>query len=191
DVRQLLDVGGGQGGFAEAFMRQRQGRASLVEMSPAAAAIARNKGIEVFNQPFEQLATEHRYDCISLLDVLEHLVDPAQALRKAHSLLRPDGYLLLSVPNVGHWSVVWDLLQGRFDYLPVGILCETHLRFYTRPSLDSLLRQTGFGVLTWHNQTTGCPEEFDAYLNACHASGLSIDDESLRTYSFHVLAQRQ
>ena len=44
-------------------------------------------------------------------------------------VLPPGGVVVLSVPNVGHWSVVADLLAGRWDYLPAGLVCVTHLRF--------------------------------------------------------------
>ena len=47
----------------------------------------------------------------------------------------PGGRLVLSVPNVGHWAVVEDLLAGRWDYLPIGLLCYTHYRFFTRRTL--------------------------------------------------------
>ncbi|QFY88981.2 class I SAM-dependent methyltransferase [Magnetovirga frankeli] len=190
DVHHLLDVGGGQGGFAAAFMQQRQGKASLVEMNEDASGIARQKGIDVIHQPFASLQPGVDYDCISFLDVLEHMPDPDQVLGKAHGLLRPGGYLLLSVPNIGHWSVVLDLLHGRFEYLPVGILCETHIRFFTRIELTALLDETGFSIEIWHNQHSPFSDTFQAYFNACKTSGLQLDEENLQALVFHILCKK-
>lgn len=97
--------------------------------------------------------------------------------------------LLLSVPNVGHWSVVWDLLQGEFDYQPVGILCTTHLRFFTRRGLERLLGDARFTVERWEDVPSPPPAAFAALLDAC-PQGVAIDRASLATESFHVLARR-
>ncbi|HEX9719224.1 MAG TPA: hypothetical protein VGA59_05790, partial [Ramlibacter sp.] len=92
------------------------------------------------------------------------------------------------VPNVGHWSVVRDLALGRFDYGPVGILCGTHLRFFTARSLERLLGEAGFEVVRWRRAGPPMPEEFGRFLAATAQAQLAWDTESLRTESLHVLA---
>lgn len=191
DIRTLLDVGGGSGNFARAFMAERGGKATLLEAHCRAAALARTGGLEVLEGEFQSLPIVDRYDAVALLDVLEHLIDPLAALLKAHQVLREDGVLLLSVPNVGHWSVVWDLLEGRFDYQPVGILCNTHLRFFTRRGLEALIADAGFRVESWENVSSQPPETFADFLRVQAAQGVTADLESLATESFHVLARRQ
>ena len=188
DTRTLLDVGGGEGNFARAFMAQRGGKATLLELNPHAAAAARSRGLDVVVGDIESLAVNTRYDCVAFLDVLEHLVDPLAALLKAHRIIVPGGSVLLSVPNVGHWSVVWDLLQGEFDYQPVGILCNTHLRFFTRRGLERLLNDARFTVERWEDVPSPIPAAFAAVLDAC-PQGFAIDRASLATESFHVLAR--
>lgn len=189
DTRTLLDVGGGEGNFARAFMAQRGGQATLLEADPRTAAAARSQGLDVLAGDFESVAVSAQYDCIAFLDVLEHLVDPLAALTKARQMIAPGGSLLLSVPNVGHWSVVWDLLQGEFDYQPVGILCTTHLRFFTRRGLERLLGDARFTVERWEDVPSPPPAAFAALLDAC-PQGVAIDRASLATESFHVLARR-
>lgn len=190
DTRTLLEVGGGTGNFARAFMTERGGQATLLESNPQAAAVARAQGVEVLVGEFQSVPVTGRYDGVAMLDVLEHLFDPLAALVKSRQVLRRGGILLLSVPNVGHWSVVWDLLEGKFDYQPVGILCNTHLRFFTRHGLKTLIEDAGFKVERWENVSSPPPESFADFLNIHAKHGVNIDFESLSTESFRVLARR-
>jgi hypothetical protein len=61
--------------------------------------------------------------------------------------LAPRGVMVLSVPNVAHWTTRWALARGRFDYTPTGLLDETHLRPYTAPSLARLLATHGLSIV--------------------------------------------
>jgi 2-polyprenyl-3-methyl-5-hydroxy-6-metoxy-1,4-benzoquinol methylase len=193
-VTRLLDVGGGEGGFALAFQQQRaQNQVALVEPNAQAAAAAASQGVTVHQALFETLdaAQLGHFDCISFLDVLEHLQEPLQALRHASQLLPPGGHVLLSIPNVGHWSVVQDLLQGRFDYLPLGILCCTHVRFFTERSLRQLLADAKLQVLRWRSTPSPLPAELALALGALQDAGMPVDMASLGADSFHVLAVKR
>ena len=190
DTFRLLDVGGGEGNFAATFMAARGGQATLLEANSCSAEKARVRGLDVLVGDFQSVEVEELYDCVSLLDVLEHLVDPLQALVKAHQIIKPGGTLLLSVPNAGCWAVVSDLIEGRFDYQPVGILCNTHLRFFTRHSLEILLLDAGFHVERWEAVGAAVPELFVEYVSKAMPSWISPDLESLSADSFHILARR-
>lgn len=187
-VRRLLDVGGGEGRFARAFLRQRGGEAWLVEPSGAAARAEAHDGLHVVRGRLEDLDTgaAGTFDAVSFLDVLEHMEDPLAALLTARRFLRPGGLLLASVPNVGHWSIVRDLAHGRFDYGPVGILCATHLRFFTAQSLARVLGDAGFEIRHCRRAGPPMPEEFERFLAATPEFGW--DRDSLQTESLHVLA---
>ena len=92
-----------------------------------------------------------------MLDVLEHLVDPADVLRRVRSHLRPGGVGLVSLPNVAHWSVRKELAMGRFEYTPSGLLDETHLRFFTLHTGSALIEDAGWQI-TWSGVSlTGRP----------------------------------
>ena len=84
------------------------------------------------------------FDVVVFGDVLEHLRDPLSVLRQARPLLGPGGSVLISTPNVAHGDVRLALLSGRFDYNKLGILDETHTRFFTRDSLVAFLHDAGF-----------------------------------------------
>ena len=192
-VRTLLDVGGGEGGFARAFADQRGGDALLVEPSAAAARAAPHPRVRVVQGRIQDAdASLHgTFDAASLLDVLEHVEEPRELLQAVRPFIRPGGHLLVSVPNVGHWSVVRDLAQGRFDYLPVGVLCATHLRFFTERSLRELLHDTGFETVELRRAGPPLPPEFEAFAAAAAQAGVPVDRASLAAESLHVLATRR
>jgi SAM-dependent methyltransferase len=84
------------------------------------------------------------YDFAIALDVIEHLFDPYDALEKVWRSLKSNGQLILSVPNIGHYSVIRRLACGEFEYQDAGLLDRTHVRFYTPKSVDRLLSSRGF-----------------------------------------------
>jgi 2-polyprenyl-3-methyl-5-hydroxy-6-metoxy-1,4-benzoquinol methylase len=87
------------------------------------------------------------FDLVLCLDVLEHLVDPWATVKQLHGLVRPGGSIIVSLPNVGHHSVVLPLLtSGRWRYEDAGIMDRTHLRFFTRKGARELLTQGGFEI---------------------------------------------
>ena len=89
------------------------------------------------------------FDCILCGDVLEHLRDPWRVLAWLASLLKPEGRLIASLPNVRHWSVVFPLLlQGKWEYRGHGILDRTHLRFFTRKTAIQMFKDCGLRVVT-------------------------------------------
>jgi SAM-dependent methyltransferase len=89
--------------------------------------------------------TDERFDTVLAFDILEHLVDPWSACQKIFDVLRPGGVIVASLPNVQFIKVSADLmLRGRFDYQNQGVLDRTHLRFFTRRSVNDLLLQGGF-----------------------------------------------
>lgn len=93
---------------------------------------------------------EERFDAIVAADVLEHLKDPLAALKKLRAFLSPDGFFVISVPNVAHGSVRLALLSGHFEYRDIGLLDSTHLRFFTRETLEQLLDQAELGLAELH-----------------------------------------
>jgi glycosyltransferase involved in cell wall biosynthesis len=86
------------------------------------------------------------FDIVLGADVLEHLVDPAALLRQISAVLSPDGSAILCVPNVAHWYPRFRSTLGAFDYDQRGILDATHIRFFTRRSIQRLVERNGFTV---------------------------------------------
>ena len=68
------------------------------------------------------------------------MTNPFEYLGKMVSMLSPGGKMLISLPNVAHWSVRLPLLFGIFDYYDRGIMDRTHYQFFTRKRVRQMLR---------------------------------------------------
>ncbi len=108
------------------------------------------RNLQTANLEEAKLATlfSERYDYIVCADVLEHLKEPGKVVSQLPALLKADGRILLSIPNIAHAGVVAELLAGEFRYRPEGLLDATHLRFFTRKSLLEFLERHAFTVLS-------------------------------------------
>jgi glycosyltransferase involved in cell wall biosynthesis/2-polyprenyl-3-methyl-5-hydroxy-6-metoxy-1,4-benzoquinol methylase len=91
------------------------------------------------------------FDYIIFADVLEHLHNPAEILARATGLLSANGSIIISIPNIAHNSILIELWKNRFEYRSVGLLDETHLRFFSRTSLTKLVHQAGLQVYNEQN----------------------------------------
>jgi GT2 family glycosyltransferase len=119
-----------------------------VECSPAAVAEAAPWYRRLECADLEQIRLTEcfagcRYDSIVCADILEHLRQPGALLAQLTYLLAPGGQVLLSVPNAAYAGLIAELLAGDFRYRPEGLLDETHLRFFTRTSMQRLLAEHG------------------------------------------------
>lgn len=94
---------------------------------------------------------KERFDYVIFADVLEHLLDPEAALRLAAQLLKKDGSIIISVPNIGYNGLVIDLLQDNFSYRDYGILDKTHLKFFTFNSLKKFVADAGLTIVKQNN----------------------------------------
>jgi SAM-dependent methyltransferase len=87
---------------------------------------------ETVHAALEGILGDRRLAAVLLLDVLEHLVDPVPLLRALARLDATHGgvHVIVSIPNVSHVDVAIKLLLGRWDLSKIGLLDDTHVRFY-------------------------------------------------------------
>ena len=151
---RVLEVGCGSGATLGWLRRDHQAVHTVgVEIAESAAEHARTLANEVFCLDFERNdlpGGAQKFDLILCLDVLEHMVDPWAVIdRLATRYLETGGTLVISLPNVRHYSVVLPLLfGGRWDYEDAGLLDRTHLRFFTKASAMDLLTHPQLGPVT-------------------------------------------
>ena len=177
-------------------LRDRRCQVVAIEIDASAAEQASAFCERVIVGDIEQidLAQElgaDRFDVIVSADFLERLKDPLTVLRALKGYLRPDGRLVASLPNVAHGSVRLALLAGQFPYGELGLLDRTHLRFYTRASIEQLFEDAGLAIGRLDRQDLPIDASEVQYDRAGVPAGvleaLARDPEAL-TYQFVVVA---
>ncbi|HUZ50383.1 MAG TPA: methyltransferase domain-containing protein [Candidatus Dormibacteraeota bacterium] len=146
--KRVLDVGCATGYLAK-VLQSRQCDTVGIDINPKAAEEARKYCSRVVvtdldNASIAEAVGDDTFDIIVFADVLEHLRNPLRVLDEARSLLREGGFALISLPNIAHGAVRLALLQGNFDYQELGLLDDSHLRFFTRRSAEELFLEAGY-----------------------------------------------
>ena len=146
-AKSVLDIGCATGQFGKAL---KDARPTVyvcgVELNPQAALKAKVVLDRVIAKPVEEISFDRQYDCVVCGELLEHLVSPLNLLKRLRSHIAPGGVLIASSPCVTHWSVIRDLLEGQFEYVPFGILCFEHIHFFTPTSMRGLFAEAGFRI---------------------------------------------
>lgn len=150
---RVLEFGCATGYLSRYMQEQLRCRVTGVELVPEYAERARPYCERVVVGDLDQLDLaaifgEGRFDVALFGDVLEHLKDPRQVLTSLHGLLEPQGLVVATIPNVAHGDVRLALLAGNFEYRRLGLLDETHLRFFTLASARQLFEEAGFVILS-------------------------------------------
>jgi SAM-dependent methyltransferase len=131
----VLDIGCGSGAIGRELKNRGFTRVNAIEIDEE----ARKNSIGVYEQIFidlnEALNNGRTYKLILLLDIIEHLADPQNYLEQLVPLVEDGATILISVPNITHWSIRIGMLFGRFEYTDRGILDRTHLHFFTKKHL--------------------------------------------------------
>jgi 2-polyprenyl-3-methyl-5-hydroxy-6-metoxy-1,4-benzoquinol methylase len=150
DARRILDIGCANGLLGASIKQRQTCHVTGVEIfADAAVQATRFLDLAICGDALDVLPSlaDGDYDCVLMLDILEHVSDTAGILRLASRKLADDGVLVLSVANVGHWSVVQGLLEGRWDEADQGALERRQVRFFTLGSLRRALDDAGLRVV--------------------------------------------
>ena len=110
---------------------------------------AQTKGLQVINCSAEDavIQIKEKFEFIVFADVLEPLQDPGAVLESCHELLKSNGKIIISIPNIAHFPTRLTLLFGQWNYTDRGILDRTHLRFFTKKSFRAEIVDCGFSTV--------------------------------------------
>jgi len=189
-IKKVLDIGCAQGGLGKNLKKKKRDiEITGIELSPVLAEKATLVYDKVIIGDVEKVDINDIFDLVICGDIIEHLYNPWQILVKINKWLKKDGYFIGCVPNVGHWSIVKDLLEGRFEYIPAGLLCVGHIRFFTEKSLKEMLNEAGFAIDLWHKQKFPPSPQGEIFLEKI--KNLQLGDlDSLTTFSFNFRARK-
>lgn len=190
-VKSLLDIGCSQGGLGRTIRKLRPEIA--IEGLEITASLADRASLvynRIHRSSFEKFSSDKTYNCIICGDVLEHLFDPWKQLERIFSLTSNDGCLIISVPNAGHWTLVSDLLQAKFEYLPWGITCITHLRWFTETAIKQAIENAGFSIVLFNREQVEPSPIGKKFISQMVESGFA-NEQSLLTNGFVIKALKQ
>lgn len=153
NLDKVLEIGCGKGRTLAWIKEQMACKwVAGVEINQKAAADSSKCVDDLYIGDIETLElpiSENSLDAILCPDVLEHLVDPWSTLKRLKKYLKPNGILIVSIPNVRNYRVVLPLLfLGKWDYQESGILDRTHLRFFVKETALNLVKDSGFKVVS-------------------------------------------
>lgn len=155
DKLTLFDIGCG---FAQAlqYFREVGFEVSGLEPAPEAAEYARSKGLEVYNSGIEDFdcVGERRFDVVTLINVLEHLRDPAATIRNIKSkLLKQGGMLVIDAPN--EFNDFQTIANDEFELGQWWVCPPNHINYFSATSLKQLLANCGYSI--YHCESTLTP----------------------------------
>ncbi|MEK4360319.1 methyltransferase domain-containing protein [Paenibacillus sp. FSL M7-1455] len=146
---KVLEFGCATGYMSKILVEEKNCTVIGIEIDEWAAEQARRYCSEVIvgdieNLDLLNLFPSEDFDYIVFADVLEHLKRPELVLEKCKYLIKSDGQVLASIPNIAHMSIVLNLINGVFEYQKIGLLDNTHLKFFTKETALELFEKSGF-----------------------------------------------
>lgn len=193
DARKVLDVGSARGLFGETLKKRQICSVTGVEIDNEMIAVAASRLDDVIHGDIEDIIEKKipgEYDCIVCGDVLEHLNNPWKVVKGLKSHLRKGGLFIASTPNIMNWSIIFDLLNGRWDYVPFSILSGTHIRFFTVNSLKELFEGAGYKVKEMLFQSFEIPPQGLRFIATLKNIQNGINEEELKASEIVVVAEK-
>ena len=153
NVKRVLDVGCSIGSLGRRIKGVYNATVFGIEIDNEMAKIAKKyldkviiSDVEKIN--FDKYFKPKYFDCIIFADVLEHLKDPWSVLKNIKKILKDDGFVIASIPNIRHYSTITNLLfKGYWPYNERGLFDRTHLRFFTLKNIKEMFKSAELEII--------------------------------------------
>ncbi|MCP4354992.1 MAG: class I SAM-dependent methyltransferase [Proteobacteria bacterium] len=148
----VLEFGSSSGYMTKFLKEEKQCEVSIIEYDEKSAKKASKHAEKTIVGDIENYAWKKElkgqtFDYITFADVLEHLKDPWTVLENISEFLKPDGKVLISIPNISHNGIIIDLWNNKFKYHNLGLLDNTHLRFFGINNLEDMFKNSDLEVI--------------------------------------------
>mgnify|MGYP000060540044 CR=1 FL=1 len=153
-LKKIIEIGTGSGALANAYKKENPNTNYIgVEIDGSYADLSSRYCEKVYLENFEKPSIDlldelKDSDLVIFSDVLEHMYNPWKVLDTLSELLPPYSSVIASIPNTQHWSFQKSLLAGNLTYTDSGLLDRTHIRFFTRKTMQELFTKNGFSIAT-------------------------------------------
>ena len=170
DLNSIIEIGSGSGALAKAIKHRSPNTNYIgVELDSEYATLSSRYCDLVLTDNIETPSTElNKYiqstSAIVFSDVLEHLYNPWETLKFLRSEISNECSIYASIPNIQHWSIIFGLISGNFNYSDSGLLDRTHIRFFTKNTIISMFNDCGFEIKSISPRIFNFPEQ-DKYLS--------------------------
>ncbi|HYE60329.1 MAG TPA: class I SAM-dependent methyltransferase [Candidatus Kapabacteria bacterium] len=136
----LFEVGCATGFFMN-LAKERGWVTEGIDISDYAVKEAQKKGLNVTTATLETYPPTKTFDCVAMHDVIEHVKDPIDLIKRVHKLLAMGGIFVIATPDAGS---VWARLWGQRWH---AFVVPQHLFYFTTKNLVTLLKREGFDVV--------------------------------------------
>jgi SAM-dependent methyltransferase len=148
---KLLDVGCATGEFLNSMSKSGRWQLLGIEIDQAAADIARrNYQLEILNGTvFSETLPSNYYDVVTLWEVLEHIHNPLEILKRINNLITPDGYLIIRLPNLSSFDAAC------FGKYWAGYDSPRHLYIFDPGTIQKMMEKAGFHIVNMNCRSGG------------------------------------
>lgn len=150
---KILEFGPANGRLTKYLSKEKKCSVVIVEIDENAGQEASQYALESYIGPlngdieqYHWMHTKNMFDYIIFADVLEHLSNPMEVLKRCTEVLCENGEVLVSIPNISHNSIIIDLFNDKFNYDEKGLLDKTHIHFFTKHSFLEMVKEVGLFV---------------------------------------------
>lgn len=193
-ARDILDIGCAAGLFGEMLKNRQECTVTGVEWDLELVRVARQRLDVVFHGDIEEMIDGgglREFDCMVCGDVLEHLNNPWKVVNGLRRHLKKGGRLVASVPNIANWGILYEMLKGRWDYVPFTTLSGTHIRFFTRETLKECFEDAGYRIENLYFQSFGIPPAGAAFMDMLKKGFANVREEELKASEIVIVAANE
>ncbi|GIX57042.1 MULTISPECIES: glycosyltransferase [Bacillus cereus group] len=130
------------------------------------------------------------FDYIILADVIEHLFNPWEVMRNLRKYLKKDGQILLSIPNVMHYSLLREVINGKWTYTDSGLLDRTHIRFFTLDEINKMLIEAEYKDIEYGMNQIPKTKQDEEFIEALVSLGTQELKGQYEAYQYLVKASK-